>query len=196
MLTTPTLETARLLLRPVASTDHAALDALHRDAEVLRFWDSPPWREPGRAARFVAASRRMAEDDAGVRLAIERREDAAFVGWCALSRWSPEHRSAAITFILAREAWGRGLATEAGRALLGWGYATLPLHRVQGEVDTRNAASARVLEHLGFQREGTLRQDCVVDGVVSDSWVYGLLRPEWEARRAQPSRSAATSAEA
>lgn len=191
---TPTLQTARLRLRPVTDADATALDALHRDVEVLRFWDSPPWREPDRAARFVAASHRMAEDDAGVRLAIERREDAAFAGWCALSRWSPQHRSAAITFILAREAWGRGLATEAGEALLGWGYATLPLHRVQGEVDTRNIASARVLEHLGFRREGTLREDCVVDGVVSDSWVYGLLRPEWEA--GGQSSSAATSAEA
>jgi len=36
-----------------------------------------------------------------------------------------------------------------------------------------------VLEKLGFQREGTLREDCVVNGDVSDSWVYGLLRREW-----------------
>jgi RimJ/RimL family protein N-acetyltransferase len=40
-------------------------------------------------------------------------------------------------------------------------------------------ASARVLEKLGFVREGTLREDCVVNGEVSDSWVYGLIRREW-----------------
>jgi RimJ/RimL family protein N-acetyltransferase len=50
------------------------------------------------------------------------------------------------------------------------------LNRVQAETDTRNAPSARVLEKLGFVREGTLREDCVVNGDVSDSWVYGLLR--------------------
>jgi len=50
---------------------------------------------------------------------------------------------------------------------------------VQAEADTRNAASARVLEKLGFVLEGTLREDCVVNGEVSDSWVYGLLRREW-----------------
>ena len=38
---------------------------------------------------------------------------------------------------------------------------------------------ARVLEKLGFVREGTLREDCVVNGEVSDSWVYGLIRREW-----------------
>ncbi len=76
--------------------------------------------------------------------------------------------------------WGRGHATEAGRALLQWGFSTLALNRVQAETDTRNVASARVLEKLGFLREGTLREDCVVDGEVSDSWVFGLLRRDWE----------------
>ncbi|HEX3004917.1 MAG TPA: GNAT family protein, partial [Angustibacter sp.] len=70
-------------------------------------------------------------------------------------------------------------ATEAALALLAWAFETLDLNRVQAETDTRNLASARVLEKLGFVREGTLREDCVVDGDVSDSWVYGLLRREW-----------------
>jgi RimJ/RimL family protein N-acetyltransferase len=64
--------------------------------------------------------------------------------------------------------------------LLQWAFDTLDLNRVQAETDTRNAASARVLEKLGFVREGTLREDCVVNGEVSDSWVYGLLRRQWQ----------------
>ena len=70
-------------------------------------------------------------------------------------------------------------ATEAARALLQWAVDTLDLNRVQAETDTRNVASARVLEKLGFVREGTLREDCVVNGEVSDSWVFGLIRREW-----------------
>jgi [ribosomal protein S5]-alanine N-acetyltransferase len=50
---------------------------------------------------------------------------------------------------------------------------------VQAEADTRKVASAPVLEKLGFVREGTLREDCVVKGEASDSWVYGLLRREF-----------------
>ena len=76
-------------------------------------------------------------------------------------------------------AWGHGYATEAGCAVLQWAFDTLDLNRVQAETDTRNAASARVLEKLGFVREGTVREDCIVDGEVSDSWVYGLLRRQW-----------------
>ncbi len=54
---------------------------------------------------------------------------------------------------------------------------------MQSEADTRNVASERVLEKLVFLREGTLRENCIVDGEVSDSWIYGLLRREWVARQ-------------
>ena len=95
--------------------------------------------------------------------------------------WNPDYRSASLGYCLSDAAWGHGYATEAARSVLHWAFDTLDLNRVQAETDTRNAASARVLEKLGFVREGTLREDCVVDGEVSDSWVYGLLRREWEA---------------
>ncbi len=75
--------------------------------------------------------------------------------------------------------WVQGVATESTGALLRWAFGTPDLNRVRAETDTRNAASARVLEKLGFVREGTLREDCVVAGEVSDSWVYGLLRRQW-----------------
>jgi RimJ/RimL family protein N-acetyltransferase len=178
-LPTPTLSTSRLRLRPFADSDAEALFLLQSDPQVLRYWDAPPWAERARAERFLAACRRMAQDGTGARLAIERRGDGAFLGWCSLTRWDPTHRSAALTYCLRAAAWGQGYATEAVRALLTWAFATLDLNRVQAETDTRNVASARVLEKVGFRREGTLREDCVVDGEVSDSWVYGLLRREW-----------------
>jgi hypothetical protein len=60
-------------------------------------------------------------------------------------------------------------------------------NHVQPETDTRNTASARVLEKLGFVREVTLREDCIVNGEVSDSWVYGLLRRQWKRKNVQNS---------
>lgn len=123
----------------------------------------------------------MAEEGSGARVVVERAEDGAFLGWVTFTSWDPDFRSAELGYVLTKAAWGHGYATEAARAVLTWAYATLPLNRVQSEADTRNPASARVLEKLGFVLEGTLREDCVVDGVTSDSWVYGLLRRDWEA---------------
>ncbi|GAB3598628.1 GNAT family protein [Angustibacter peucedani] len=175
-LTTPTLTTDRLRLRPFVDDDAEALFALQSDPRVLRYWDAPPWTERERAARFIATCRSMAEEGSGARVAVDRLSDNAFIGWCSLSRWNPDFFSAAMGYCYTEESWGQGFATEAAEALLQWAFDALPLNRVQAETDTRNLGSARVLEKLGFQREGTLREDCVVDGDVSDSWVYGLLR--------------------
>jgi ribosomal-protein-alanine N-acetyltransferase len=187
VLPTPTLPTERLTLRAVRDDDADELFALMSDAHVLRYWDSSPWTDPDQARTFVARSRRMAEHDSGARLVVERAEDSAFLGWITFTSWDPDVRSAKLGYVLARDAWGHGYATEAARAVLTWAYGALPLNRVQSEADTRNPASARVLEKLGFVLEGTLREDCVVDGVVSDSWVYGLLRRDWERQDAQAS---------
>jgi RimJ/RimL family protein N-acetyltransferase len=159
---------------------------------VLRDWDSPPWSERARAVRFIEVCKQMEQEGSGTRLAIERAADGVFIGWCCLVKWNPDYRSATMGYCLDEPAWGQGFATEAADALLQWAFHTLDLNRVQAETDTRNMASAGVLEKLGFVREGTLREDCIVNGEVSDTWVYGLLRRHW---KPLPSRPAARRAE-
>jgi [ribosomal protein S5]-alanine N-acetyltransferase len=179
-LPTPTLHTERLRLRPFTDADADALFALHSNAFVLRYWDSPPWTDRARAQHFLTRCRQLADDGTGARLAIDRASDGTFLGWITLTDWNPDFRSASLGYCLTEAAWGHGYATEAARGVLRWGFETLDLNRVQAEADTRNVASARVLEKVGFVLEGTLREDCVVNGDVSDSWVFGLLRREWQ----------------
>lgn len=179
-LPTPTLRAARLLLRPFSATDTDAVFALQSNVNVVRYWDSPPWRARERAERFIAACGQMAQEGTGARWAIERHADPGFIGWCGLVRWNPVYRSATLGYSLSDQVWGRGFATEAADAVLQWAFTALNLNRVQAETDTRNLASARVLDKLGFKREGTLREDCIVEGEVSDSWVYGLLLRDWQ----------------
>lgn len=192
-LPTPTLRTARLLLRPFADKDAEAMFAILGNARVVRYWDAPAWHERAQAERFIANAGRMEREGTGARLAIERVEDGTVIGQCGLLYWNPAFRSATLTYTLRDDAWGQGFATEAVGALLAWAFQAWDLNRVQAETDTRNGASLRVLDKLGFVREGTLREDCVVDGDVSDSAVYGLLRREWAAfaqrRTMQPAKA-------
>ncbi|HSC87059.1 MAG TPA: GNAT family N-acetyltransferase [Polyangiaceae bacterium] len=183
-LLAPTLHTARLRLRPFAESDAGALFELQSNSRVLRYWDAPPWSEFAQATRFIARCREIEREGTGTRLVIELAATGEFVGWCCLAQWNPEYRSATMGYCLREESWGKGVATEAAGALLRWAFATLDLNRVQGETDTRNPGSARVLEKLGFLREGTLRENCIVAREVSDSWIYGLLRRDFaEGRR-------------
>ncbi len=178
-LPAPTLHTARLLLRPFTEADTDAIFALQSDPIVLRYWDSPPWKERAQAARFITVSNQMEQEGSGARLAIQRTSDGLFIGMCNLFNWNQTYRSVKLGYCLDIPAWGQGFATEASHALLNWGFATLNINRVQAETDTRNTASNRVLEKLGFVHEGTLREDCIVNGEVSDSRIYGLLKRDW-----------------
>ena len=180
-LHTPTLQTTRLLLRPFEEAEVEAIYALQSNARVLRYWDSPPWTDRARAEAFIAACRQMEEEGSGARFAIETGRERMFIGWCSMFGWNPAYRSLGIGYCLDEPAWGKGYATEAVRAMLHWACDALDVNRVNAELDTRNAASARVLEKLGFEREGLRREDCVVAGEVSDSWIYGLLRRDWKA---------------
>src|SRR6476620_7007759 len=104
-LSTPTLHTARLRLRPFEDTDREALFALHSNAHVLRYWDSPPWTDPARADRFLATARQVAEDGTGARLAVEHGTDGTFLGWIGLVGWNPDFRSASLGYCFAEAAW-------------------------------------------------------------------------------------------
>ena len=81
---------------------------------------------------------------------------------------------------------------EALVALLQYAFADLNLNRVEADIDSRNRASAACLVRLGFTREGLLRERWIVDGAVSDSELYGLLRSEW--RHGNASATVATTA--
>ncbi len=174
----PTLSTVRLQLRPLVDDDVDNLYELHSNERVMRYWDAPAWTGPSRSTRFLANSRQLETDRSGVRVAVDIQPKTQFIGWCGLSRWNHQFRSASLTYCFTESAWGHGYGTEAVGALLRWAIDAWDLNRVQAETDTRNLASVRVLEKLGFVREGTLRQDCIVNGEISDSYIYGLLRED------------------
>ena len=68
---------------------------------------------------------------------------------------------------------------EALSALLDYAFTELKLNRVEADTDPRNERSVRLLERLRFSKEGLFRERCIVDGEISDSAMYGLLRREW-----------------
>lgn len=72
---------------------------------------------------------------------------------------------------------------EALKECVKYGFQKLNLNRIEAWMDTKNTPSARQLKRLGAQLEGTLRRSAVHNGELSDLWVYGLLRAEWDALR-------------
>lgn len=180
--TFPPLDTSRLLLRPLDADD---LDFVFRhfsDPEVNRYLlDEEPLatREQAQAIiDFYLAPGPKSYN----RWLIVRKLDQSPIGTCGFHRWQQAHRRAEIGFDLAPSAWKQGVMTEALNAVLPYGFEHMQLNRIEALAYPDNSASIRLLERLGFQKEGVLRQYFRQRGVFHDHWLMALLRSEWASR--------------
>ncbi|MEM6326075.1 MAG: GNAT family N-acetyltransferase [Bacteroidota bacterium] len=188
----PTLCTERLCLRHPTEADLPAFLRVFGSREDLRFWSHGPLTDEATARTYLGAIHDGVRDRTLFQWAIADGETDAMMGTCTLTAWDRDNRHAEIGFILARERWGRGLATEAVRRVLTFGFDAMGLHRVEADVHPENGASLRLLETLGFQREGYLRERWRTFGEWEDSVVLGLLEGAFEqGHGARPPRSSA-----
>lgn len=89
------------------------------------------------------------------------------------------HASADLGYAVRRADWGKGYATEAAALMLGFGFSTLRLHRVQAACGPGNRASQRLLARLNFTPEGRIRDHVFTNGGWRDSLLYSILSTEW-----------------
>ena len=86
------------------------------------------------------------------------------------------HARADLGYAISRDVWGEGYTTEAGRAVLRWGFEELGLNRIQAFCVPENHASERVMQKLGLTYEGTLHEWMFVKGQFDDLKMYAVLR--------------------
>ncbi len=180
------LKTPRLLLRPLAPADAESLFAIFSDPAVMRYWSTPPWTSIDRAHQMIANDHTSLPAGEHLRLGLEIRDTTQLIGTCTFYDFNAQCRRAEIGYAMGSAFWGHGYMHEALTALLEYGFRELDLNRVEADIDPRNLASAKCLERLGFQYEGLLRERWIVDGEISDTGFYGLLRREWKAQLRQP----------
>jgi [ribosomal protein S5]-alanine N-acetyltransferase len=171
----PSIETPRLALRWLTPDDTDDLFAIFGDPDVCRYWSRPPLADRSRAEALRAEIVAYFEERSLFQWGVADRTTDRIVGTCTLASLSELHQRAEIGFALARSAWGRGFMTEAVSALLRFAFETLGLHRIEADVDPRNARSIKLLEQMGFVREGYLRERYHQNDEWQDAILYGLL---------------------
>jgi RimJ/RimL family protein N-acetyltransferase len=156
------------------------------DDEVFRYvsWEQPTLDETTESVReAMEAARATPRRD--YELAVTLRDTGEVVGQVTLKtdRYIPRlrQRTSELGYMLRRDCWGRGLATEAARLLLDFAFGELGLHRVFAVVGDDNPASIRVLEKLGLRREARHVKDVFLGGEWLTSLIYAVLEDEWEA---------------
>jgi RimJ/RimL family protein N-acetyltransferase len=140
------IETERLLLRPLARADVDEFVALHADPEVARFVRR--FERPEAEDRLRLVEREWAERGHGM-LAVLDRLSGRFLGRVGLKYW-PQLDETEVGWVLRRDAWGQGYATEAARACLDWGFGNLAIPYLTAMIHPDNAASIRVARRLGL----------------------------------------------
>lgn len=176
----PTISTPRLRLRALRADDAADVFKIFSDAEGMRYWSAPPLTDLAGAAELIDDSiAAWADDPSLLQWGIVRADDDRVLGTCTIADIDLAHHRAGLGYALGRASWGRGFAREAVRALLDFGFHALELHRVAADCDPRNTRSLRLLDDLGFTREGVQRECYRVRDEWQDAVMFGLLRRDW-----------------
>jgi [ribosomal protein S5]-alanine N-acetyltransferase len=174
----PRLETERCILRPLESADAPALLEYFSSPELARFIGLDPFDTIIEAEAFIAQYRAAAGAGRALRWGIELRETGALIGSCGFHTWVRSDRRTEIGYELVPSMWRRGVMSEVLPAAIEWGFAEMEIHRIGALVSTDNVASMRLLEKLGFRREGVLRGNSWVAGQPEDLASYSLLRTD------------------
>ena len=172
------LRTERLLLRPIELDDFQEILAYSQDEEWGRYTPDPKPYTRRFGEEFVAR-KVLAPWETSPRFSVVL--DGKVVGGTGLEI-DAANKVAELAYSLAREQWGKGLVTEAGRCVITWGFRDLGLDKIYAKTDLRNVRSSRVMERLGMTREAHFRSHVLVEGVRRDEVHYGLLREEWQSQ--------------
>lgn len=170
----PILETERMRLTPLVADDVRHIFPLMADAEVMAFWDVAEIDDPDVIARIVQGEVEEMAGGRAVYWTLRTLADDQFIGTCDLSEIDRRHKRAEVGFMLGREAWGQGYASEAMQAMLSYA-ATQGLRRLLARTHLGNRRSESLLEKLGFEEEGMLRGHVLRDGERRDCRLFGLL---------------------
>ncbi len=180
----PELAAGSWLLRPIEISDVSAMHAYLSDPDVIEHTSYEPQR-PRDVEALVQFYKHAFARKTDIRWAIASATDRVMVGSCGLSAFQERHRRAELGYDLARAAWGKGAATEVARRVLQFGFETLELNRVEAMVMAGNDRSERVLQRIGFQREGTLREYKFARGAFADYSIWSIVRRDWDAAQAR-----------
>jgi RimJ/RimL family protein N-acetyltransferase len=173
----PTLHGKTITLRPIVKEDAEAMLESVQDKESNRLTGT---QQTFAREQIETWCESLATQEGRIDCAIVSRETNEYLGEVVLNQIDEVNRSANFRIALKGSMYyGKGIGTEAARLMLGYGFNTLQLHRIDLEVYPFNPRAIHVYEKLGFVREGVRREVLLMDGTYHDAMIMGLLRHEF-----------------
>ena len=127
----------------------------------------------------------VGEDTERITYMIEERSTGRPIGWCVLRTWDRKHVGANVGISIGeKDLWGKGFGTDAMRVLLAMAFDHMRWHRAELWTLAENERAIKSFEKCGFRREGVAHEAAYYDGRYHDVVYMGLLKQEWDAKKA------------
>ncbi len=175
----PLLDTDRLSLRELRHDDVADMYRIFSNLEVMRYWSRPVMTDEQDAHEMLREIITGARERKFLQWGVALKDTDRVIGTCTLFANDEKHKRTEIGYVIGRDHWRQGFAGEIVPRIIDFAFNELGLHRIEADIDPRNTGSIRIVERLGFQREGLLRERYHVDGEIQDSAFFGLLKSDW-----------------
>jgi ribosomal-protein-alanine N-acetyltransferase len=174
----PELTTERLRLKQITPADAPALFDLRSSKEVVKYLDRPTVKNIGDALALIQLMTELLKQNEAATWGIYLKEGSPLVSNIGFWRIQKENYRAEIGYLLHPSLKGRGIMSEAMKAVLQYGFGTMKLHSVEANVNPGNVASVNLLERHSFVREAYFREKYFYDGKFLDNAIYSLLAPD------------------
>ncbi len=174
------LQTERMLLRLAVTSDLPEVHALHAHPEVDRYNTLGIPENVSVTENILNAWLKLHQlaEPTQYTFALVHQPSQQFLGLLALVLGTPKYKRGEVWYKLLPSCWGQGYATEALRAVIGFGFGQLGLHRIEAGCAVANIGSVRVLEKVGMKKEGYFRQVLPLKSGWSDCYEYAILETD------------------
>lgn len=174
------IETKRLSIRNLKSKDLSAFNFYRSNPDITKYqgFDTQTMEE---SKRFIESQidKKFGNPGEWVQYAIEHKPTAVLIGDCAIKLNENDARIAEIGITISHTEQQKGYAKEAMLGILNFLFGIKNFHRVEGIVDVENKASIKMLESIGFRREGHFVENIFFNGKWGSEYQYALNRNEW-----------------
>jgi [ribosomal protein S5]-alanine N-acetyltransferase len=169
------LQSERLMLRQITIDDTNEIFALRSNEDLMKYIPRPLCKTNEEVVELIKMIQQKIEVNEGINWAITLKNDNKLIGYIGHYRIKWEHFRSEIGYMILPQYSGMGIATEAIKLAVEYGFNDMKMHTVEGVVDPANVASAKVLEKNGFVKEAHFKENEFFNGKFIDSVIYSLI---------------------
>lgn len=181
--TVPVLETKKYLLRGMTKDDAQGLLEFMKDAETMKYITPDPVRSEAAIQEEIQLQLEKFTLRSEIPWVIVNKSNGKLIGKISLHKLSMWHKKAELGVVIHKEYQQQGVMTEVMEIILSFGFNTLELNRLVGDIFADNKGSEKILEKYGFIKEGVLRQTDFDGQAYHDTVVFSMLKAEYDARK-------------